>query len=101
MRLMVAAGFSLRNYHQKYLRRLKPAATGRSMKPAIRAEHVSKFYAVGAAPTGGRNLTETLRHSVGKAYSKVRALLNPGALGDHGFWAVRDVSFEVQPGEAV
>jgi lipopolysaccharide transport system ATP-binding protein len=71
------------------------------MKPAIRAEHVSKFYAVGSAPTGGRNLTETLRHSASKAYDKIRSLLNPGALGNHGFWAVNDVSFEVQPGEAV
>jgi len=71
------------------------------MKPAIRAENVSKFYSVGTAPTGGRNLTETLRHSAGRAIRKVKSLLNPGGIGDHGFWAVDDVSFTIQPGEAV
>lgn len=71
------------------------------MRPAIRTEHVSKYYNVGVAPTGGRNLTETLRHSLGNALKKARSLINPGGIGDHGFWAVNDVSFEVQPGEAV
>ncbi len=71
------------------------------MKHAIRAENVSKFYSVGMTATGSRNLTETLRHSAGNVYRKVKSLLNPGRVGDHGFWAVNDVSFEIQPGEAV
>lgn len=71
------------------------------MKPAIRTENVSKFYAIGRTPTGGRNLTETLRHSLGNTYRKMKSLMSPGGISDNGFWAVNDVSFEIKPGEAV
>jgi lipopolysaccharide transport system ATP-binding protein len=44
-----------------------------------------------------------VRAAVGGAWRKVRALASPGAAGDGAgaFWAVRDVSFDVMPGEVV
>ena len=71
------------------------------MKPAIRAEGVAKCYQLGAAPTGDLNLTEVLRRSVVGTFHKVRNLLMPGRVDENGYWALRDVSFEVQPGEVV
>lgn len=68
------------------------------MKPAIRAEQLSKCYQIGRGGAD-RNLTENIKHHVGKA---VRGLLgNHIPTGDDVYWALRDVSFEVQPGEVI
>jgi lipopolysaccharide transport system ATP-binding protein len=75
------------------------------MKPAVRAENLSKCYRVGASAGFGHtapNLTESVRRSVAAAWGKVRSLADPGRVpADSAFWAVSDVSFDVRPGEAV
>jgi lipopolysaccharide transport system ATP-binding protein len=71
------------------------------MKPAIRTEHLSKFYAVGQTTAGSRNITEMVRNSVAGVGKKLRALTGTVNTSGHGFWAVNDVGFEIQPGEAV
>lgn len=77
------------------------------MKPALRVENVSKRYALGANTTmmvgDLPNLTESAKRLAKGTYQKVRALLRPGAFADetNSFWAVKDVSFDVNPGEAV
>jgi lipopolysaccharide transport system ATP-binding protein len=73
------------------------------MHSALRVENVSKRYALGAQAAGDLNLTETARRLAKGTFEKFRALLRPGSQLDdtNSFWAVRDVSFEVQPGEAV
>jgi lipopolysaccharide transport system ATP-binding protein len=71
------------------------------MKPAITTSHLSKFYAVGAATAGSRNLSETIRNAVAGVGKKLRSLTGGVDIRGNGFWAVNDVSFEVQPGEAV
>jgi lipopolysaccharide transport system ATP-binding protein len=68
------------------------------MKPIIKVEGLGKRYRIGAQRTPYGSLRETLT-------SAVRAPLRLWRRGANGaaptFWAVRDVSFEVQPGEVV
>jgi lipopolysaccharide transport system ATP-binding protein len=76
------------------------------MHPALRVENVSKRYAVGVTlnmMVGDLpNLTETARRFAKSTFRKVRSLLQPGSVDEaNSFWAVKDVSFDVNPGEAV
>jgi lipopolysaccharide transport system ATP-binding protein len=65
------------------------------MKAAIRVDGISKCYRLGHAPIGSQTLGETIR-------TKFKGMLggNRGP-ASNDFWAVKDVGFEVQPGEAV
>ncbi|HZH30360.1 MAG TPA: ABC transporter ATP-binding protein [Pyrinomonadaceae bacterium] len=68
------------------------------MKPIIKVEGLGKRYRIGAQRTPYGSLRETLAGAV-------RAPLRLWRRGANGaqptFWAVRDVSFEVRPGEVV
>jgi lipopolysaccharide transport system ATP-binding protein len=69
------------------------------MKPIIRVERLSKQYAIGSKPEP----YATLRESLVKA---ARFPLNvfkgrSKGNGNSSFWALKDVSFEVNPGEVV
>jgi lipopolysaccharide transport system ATP-binding protein len=71
------------------------------MKPAIRVENLSKHYRIGTQSKGAyRNLTESI---VDGASGLWRGLTGQSRSddGEGSFWALRDVSFEVQPGEVV
>ncbi|MDY3561491.1 polysaccharide ABC transporter ATP-binding protein [Gemmata sp. JC673] len=67
------------------------------MRPAIRVEHISKRYRLGAA-RADNNLTESLRAAAGRLFGRFRG--GPAASANE-FWALKDVSFEVLPGEVV
>jgi lipopolysaccharide transport system ATP-binding protein len=67
------------------------------MKPAIRAENLSKCYRLQRGPRGVVNLTERL---VGGARA-IADRLRGRAANTEDFWALQDVSFEVAPGEIV
>ena len=68
------------------------------MKPILRVENVSKTYRVGAT----RAAQTTLRESLARvARSPLGALgRGRGSMGET-LWALRDVSFEVRPGEVM
>jgi lipopolysaccharide transport system ATP-binding protein len=85
------------------------------MRPAIRVENLSKLYRLGAhASRGYGTLRESITHTLQAPWRWVRRrarLLSPSSNGHarpaagppspDTIWAVKDVSFDVQPGEVV
>ena len=65
------------------------------MSPSIRFEAVSKKYRV----TGSRY--RSLREDVMRAVRRLNPLARPGADGPRDLWALKDLSFEVSPGQAL
>ncbi len=70
------------------------------MQPAIRIENLAKRYKIGLKEKSKDNFREAL---VGLATFPIRRLLTlrERASDDETIWALRDVSFEVAPGEVV
>ena len=71
------------------------------MKPAIRVENLAKQYRIGTRTRGAyRNLTESIVDGASALWRGVIGRRR-GENEESSFWALRDVSFEVQPGEVV
>ncbi|MBA3768250.1 MAG: ABC transporter ATP-binding protein [Acidobacteria bacterium] len=68
------------------------------MKPIIKASNVSKQYRIGAAQTRHDTLRERL---VSAAHAPLKRLRGNGHRREEMVWAVKDVSFEIAPGEVV
>ena len=68
------------------------------MKPIIRVEHVSKRYRIGARQEAYGSLRDTLA-ALGK--SPVKRLKGEGRTASETVWALRNVNFEVRPGEVI
>src|SRR5262245_40522623 len=71
------------------------------MQSAIRVENLSKEYCFGVR---GQDHYHTLRESLASAFTNpLRRLRNaqPPQKESESFWALKDISFEVQPGEVV
>jgi lipopolysaccharide transport system ATP-binding protein len=70
--------------------------------PVIVAEHVSKRYMIGATRRPD-TLRDRLTALAGSARRRLggRRSASDEAASDQAFWALRDVSFQIQPGEVV
>lgn len=68
------------------------------MKPAIRVDRISKCYPLSRL-AGDRNFSEQVKYHLGKMARTLAG--RSGSASGNDFWALRDVSFEVQPGEVV
>ncbi len=76
-----------------------------SSEPAIRVDRISKQYRIGGSQDRYRTLRETLVGAFTQPAKRVLRLLQGNAAGAADLmqqvWAVRDVSFELAPGEVV
>ena len=71
------------------------------MKPAIRVENLSKQYRIGTRTRGAdHNLTESIVDGASAVWRGLTGRRRGGD-GPEVFWALKDVSFELQPGEVV
>lgn len=68
------------------------------MIPIIRAENLGKQYCIGEREAGYATLRETLGGAVKSTFKRFRS---NGRLANQTIWALKDVSFEVMPGEVV
>jgi lipopolysaccharide transport system ATP-binding protein len=79
------------------------------MKPAIKVESLSKIYRIGERTSNTyRTLRDSISESVTGSWNGLRRLINGsrketrnGSLNHDYFWALKDVSFEVKPGEVM
>jgi len=68
------------------------------MNPSIRVESISKQYRIGGPGPSYQTLRESLMSAIA---APVRSLRGGRAASARSIWALRDVSFEIMPGEAV
>jgi len=68
------------------------------MKPIIKVENLSKQYRIGARKESYATLRDTI---AGAVRAPLNALGRNGRSGKNTIWALKDVSFEVVPGEVV
>jgi lipopolysaccharide transport system ATP-binding protein len=73
-----------------------------SLKPAIRVENLSKCYNLGASAGEHWRLSDALKSAARSTVAKVKALgsTRPAA-SENAYWAVKDVSFQVERGEVL
>src|SRR5499427_1077599 len=69
----------------------------RFMRPIIRAENIGKLYRIGAR----RELRPTLRDSITRAFRNPLGRFRRNGNSETTIWALKDVSFEVMPGEVL
>ena len=68
------------------------------MKPIVRVQGLSKQYRIGVRRAANDTLHETISRNVRSAWSLIK---RNGDLRHEMIWALKDVSFEVEPGEAL
>jgi lipopolysaccharide transport system ATP-binding protein len=76
------------------------------MSCAIAIDNVSKRYRLGARGNGYRTLRESIMDGASAAFHKVRKITGRNGSSHNGngsdtLWALKNVSFEVRPGEAI
>jgi len=77
-------------------KRLSPISFSQAVKPIISAENLSKRYQIGAREEGYSTLREAIVRAVNSPLKRLRR-----RAADEMVWALKDVSFEVKPGDVV
>lgn len=73
------------------------------MRPIIRAERLSKCYRIGKRSDVARELRQSMLSAVARPFRRLRGRASAATApqSEEEIWALRDVSFEIQPGEIV
>jgi lipopolysaccharide transport system ATP-binding protein len=75
------------------------------MKPIISVDHLGKRYRIGRREAAYATLRDSLATAVTSPISRVRRVLKPKGNGtaypERHIWALKDVGFDVRPGEVV
>ena len=71
------------------------------MKPIIRVENLGKEYRLGRPDAPYATLRESLTRAMKAPFRRPTGSDHNGASKNERFWALKDVSFEVMPGEVV
>ena len=73
------------------------------MLPIIKVENLSKQYRIGAGQAAYATLRESLTNLVSAPFRRIKSLSNGNGANPQSnlIWALKDVSFEVMPGEVV
>ncbi|MBK9709344.1 MAG: hypothetical protein IPO77_20865 [Acidobacteria bacterium] len=69
------------------------------MRPIIKVENLSKQYRIGAHQAPYRTLRETLTDAVKSPLKRFSR--NSHTVEENTIWALKDINFEVYPGEVV
>ena len=71
------------------------------MAPVLQAAHLSKQYHIGRLQQRNATFRDMLVHVLWTRWQRRRTPASNGAAPAEAFWALRDVSFDIQPGEIV
>src|SRR2546426_12746310 len=84
---------------------LDTRANSEQMIPAIHVEGLSKQYRIGGKQKRYRTLRDTIADTALAPFRRFRSVLRHSVVvsgnGDETIWALRDVTFEIKPGEVV
>src|SRR5688500_985297 len=80
-------------------RKISPTLCSSLMKPIITVENLSKQYRIGARAEGYTTLRESLVRAVRAPLQRLRSWRRN--MDDETVWALKDINFEVKPGEVV